>query len=195
MNVNFLKNKMKELNMSSAQLIEKSGVSESTVKRIMRGKTDVHTSTLRMIAAAIGVDPCALFDETAEVPDAFDPSNVPEISAQILEKMTTEESNDPLTGNLTPLISIDQQIKTQKTEEPSANISVSAVADVYKEQINFLKEEHEKDIEHMEAAYRAHIRTLRIISRLLGAALAVVLALVMGLLIYDMFNSSVGWFR
>ena len=184
--------------MSSVQLIEKSGVSESTIKRIMRGKTDVHTSTLRMIAAAIEVDPCALFDETAEVPETFDPSNVPEISAQVLEKITVVEQNDPLTGHLTPVIAIDEHIQTHVGEEMTLNSSVgssaNAIIDVYREQIAFLKDEHEKELKHLEEAHLAHIRSLKIMSRLLGVAIAVLVALVLGLLTYDILHPSVGWF-
>lgn len=101
MNLVKLKSRMAELNMTPARLTRESGVSESTIKRIMRGKTDVHTSTLRMIASAVGMDPSTLIDDTADTPTAFDPTNAPEISAEVLEEITVIEQNDPGIGHLT----------------------------------------------------------------------------------------------
>lgn len=94
MNLSLLKSRMSELNMNTAQLIRMSNVSESTIKRILRGKTDVHTSTLRMIASAVDLDPARLLDEDVEVPVSFDPANVPEIAAEVLEEMTQIEANE-----------------------------------------------------------------------------------------------------
>lgn len=95
MNLSLLKSRMSELNMNTAQLIRLSNVSESTIKRILRGKTDVHTSTLRMIASAVDLDPSRLLDEDIQAPVSFDPANVPEIAAEVLEEMTQIEANGP----------------------------------------------------------------------------------------------------
>lgn len=102
MNLNLLINRMNEIHMTPSQLIRESGVSKSTINRIFHGKTDLHTSTLRMIANAVGLDPSALIDDNADLPEAFDPDKVPEISAQVLEEITEMEQNDPFLSHMTP---------------------------------------------------------------------------------------------
>jgi len=95
MNLDLLKLEMQKKSISKSQLIKLSGVSETTIRRILHGKTDVHVSTLRMIADALGVDPITLIDNESPVPEAFDPTNVPEISAQVLEELTELEQIVP----------------------------------------------------------------------------------------------------
>lgn len=210
MNLELLKTRMTELNMSTAQLIEKSNVSKSTVHRILHGKTDVHMSTLRMLAAAVDLDPSALFDEDAEVPEALDPSNVPEISEQILEELTEAIENSPLTGQADPVpVSNDSgechlnssciisDPMSPIIDEGEQNVfeTLNLVIDIYKERVSSMRSAHEKEIEHITAAHTDHEKTLKNVARALGAAAVLLMIFIIFIFGYDILDPTVGWFR
>lgn len=87
MNIERMKDRMKELGMSRAQLIQASGVSESTMRRIFRGCLDVRISTVRMIADALEMDFNDLIDAGKAVPTVFDPKQVAEVSDVAVEAL------------------------------------------------------------------------------------------------------------
>lgn len=164
MNLELLKQEMQAKNISKSQLVKLSGVSETTIRRIWHGKTDVHVSTLRMIADALDVDPMILIDNDSPVPESFDPSNVPEISAAVLETITIAEENAP---NDTPVI-----LEKPPYDEPAANDTPQYGGSVTNG--------------GTESAYQDHIRTLRRVIVGLSAVCAVLLAtnLIMVLLLW-----------
>jgi transcriptional regulator with XRE-family HTH domain len=158
MNLELLKHEMEAKNISKAQLIKLSGVSETTIRRIWHGKTDVHVSTLRMIADALGVDPTALIDNDSPVPESFDPANVPEIAAAVLETITIVEENSP---NDTPVI-----LEPQNDSPPYGEPAVNNAPPYNESTVN----------DDLCAAYREHIRTLRRIIWGVSGACAVLMA-------------------
>ena len=165
MNLEALKREMQERNISKSQLIKLSGVSETTIRRIWHGKTDVHLSTLRMIADALDVDPAALLDSDSPVPESFDPANVPEIAAAVLETITIVEETAP---NDTPVI-----LESPPNDGAVANgpppYDGAAVNDAPR------RAETVQGIE-LHAACQEHIRTLRRVIWGLSGACAVLLA-------------------
>ena len=165
MNLEALKREMQERNISKSQLIKLSGVSETTIRRIWHGKTDVHLSTLRMIADALDVDPAALLDNDSPVPETFDPANVPEIAAAVLETITIVEETAP---NDTPVI-----LESPPNDGAVANgpppYDGAAVNDAPR------RAETVQGIE-LHAACQEHIRTLRRVIWGLSGACAVLLA-------------------
>lgn len=165
MNLEALKREMQERNISKSQLIKLSGVSETTIRRIWHGKTDVHLSTLRMIADALDVDPTALLDNDSPVPETFDPANVPEIAAAVLETITIVEETAP---NDTPVI-----LESPPNDGAVANgpppYDGAAVNDAPR------RAETVQGIE-LHAACQEHIRTLRRVIWGLSGACAVLLA-------------------
>lgn len=165
MNLESLKREMQEKNISKSQLVKLSGVSETTIRRIWHGKTDVHVSTLRMIADALDVDPNVLIDTEAPIPEAFDPANVPEISAAVLETITIVEENAP---NDAPVIleAPPNDTPPQTTPPPSGG---SAANDA-------LLPTETTQVCNLCAAYREHIKTLQRIVWGLSGACAVLLA-------------------
>jgi transcriptional regulator with XRE-family HTH domain len=178
MNLEVLKRAMTDKNISKSQLIKLSGVSEPTVRRIMHGKTDVHISTLRMIADALGVDPADLMDTDSPIPEAFDVSNVPEISAVVLETLTIAEES------VTSDVSVTN-------DAPSNGTPVADDAPSFDEQggcdasVITIREPETDLYEPLKASYLAHIATLRRIAWILagvsGTLLAVVLVLAVAL--------------
>ena len=165
MNLEALKREMQEKNISKSQLIKLSGVSETTIRRIWHGKTDVHLSTLRMIADALGVDPTALLDSDSPVPETFDPSNVPEIAAAVLETITIVEETAP---NGTPVI-LEAPPNDGAVENGTPPYGGTAANDAPR------RAETAQGGE-LCAAYREHIRTLRRVIWGLSGACAVLLA-------------------
>lgn len=168
MNLEALKREMQERNITKSQLIKLSGVSETTIRRIWHGKTDVHLSTLRMIADALDVDPAALLDNDSPVPETFDPANVPEIAAAVLETITIVEEAAP---NDAPVI-----LESPPNDEAAANSTPpydgTAVNDAPR------RAETVQGIE-LHAACQEHIRTLRrVIWGLSGACAALLAALI-----------------
>ena len=165
MNLEALKREMQERNISKSQLIKLSGVSETTIRRIWHGKTDVHLSTLRMIADALDVDPTALLDSDSPVPESFDPANVPEIAAAVLETITIVEETAP---NDTPVI-----LESPPNDGAVANgpppYDGAAVNDAPR------RAETVQGIE-LHAACQEHILTLRRVIWGLSGACAVLLA-------------------
>ena len=165
MNLEALKREMQERNISKSQLIKLSGVSETTIRRIWHGKTDVHLSPLRMIADALDVDPTALLDNDSPVPETFDPANVPEIAAAVLETITIVEETAP---NDTPVI-----LESPPNDGAVANgpppYDGAAVNDAPR------RAETVQGIE-LHAACQEHIRTLRRVIWGLSGACAVLLA-------------------
>ena len=165
MNLEALKREMQERNISKSQLIKLSGVSETTIRRIWHGKTDVHLSTLRMIADALDVDPAALLDNDSPVPESFDPANVPEIAAAVLETITIVEETAP---NDTPVI-----LEVPPNDGAVANgpppYDGAAVNDAPR------RAETVQGIE-LHAACQEHVRTLRRVIWGLSGACAVLLA-------------------
>lgn len=144
MNLQRLKSRMAELNMTTTQLIAKSNVSKSTILRMMHGKTDIHMSTLRMVANAVELDPSELIDDTATVPASLDISNVPEISEQILEGLTEVMENAPLSGHIPPVPESFEPIRDQMTTDSikSDTLFVSPELEIiYERMIAFLKNE------------------------------------------------------
>ena len=165
MNLEALKREMQERNITKSQLIKLSGVSETTIRRIWHGKTDVHLSTLRMIADALDVDPAALLDNDSPVPETFDPANVPEIAAAVLETITIVEETAP---NDTPVI-----LESPPNDGAVANgpppYDGAAVNDAPR------RAETVQGIE-LHAACQEHVRTLRRVIWGLSGACAVLLA-------------------
>ena len=166
MNLERLKCEMEAKSISKSQLIKLSGVSETTIRRIWHGKTDVHISTLRMIADALDVDPMVLMDTASPVPEAFDPANVPEIAAAVLETITIVEENAP---NDTPVI-LDA---SPNGGPPSYDTPAILTAP-----------QNDAPAEDLLTAYREHIKTLRrtvqILAGVSGVLLAAVLILAIG---------------
>mgnify|MGYP002514947338 CR=1 FL=1 len=165
MNLEALKREMQERNISKSQLIKLSGVSETTIRRIWHGKTDVHLSTLRMIADALDVDPAALLDNDSPVPETFDPANVPEIAAAVLETITIVEETAP---NDTPVI-LESPPNDGAAEKGPPPYGGAAVNDAPR------RAETVQGIE-LHAACQEHIRTLRRVIWGLSGACAVLLA-------------------
>lgn len=165
MNLEALKREMQERNISKSQLIKLSGVSETTIRRIWHGKTDVHLSTLRMIADALGVDPTALLDNDSPVPETFDPANVPEIAAAVLETITIVEETAP---NDTPVI----------LEAPPNDGTAENGTPPYGDTAANGAPRHAETVQGIElhAACQEHIRTLRRVIWGLSGACAVLLA-------------------
>lgn len=165
MNLEALKREMQERNITKSQLIKLSGVSETTIRRIWHGKTDVHLSTLRMIADALDVDPAALLDNDSPVPETFDPANVPEIAAAVLETITIVEETAP---SDTPVI-----LEAPPNDGAAANDTPpygdTAANDAPR------RAETVQGIE-LHAACQEHIRTLRRVIWGLSGACAVLLA-------------------
>ena len=166
MNLEALKREMQERNISKSQLIKLSGVSETTIRRIWHGKTDVHLSTLRMIADALDVDPTALLDNDSPVPETFDPANVPEIAAAVLETITIVEETAP---NDTPVILEVPPNDGGAAENGTPPYGGTAVNDAPR------RAETVQGIE-LHAACQEHIRTLRRVIWGLSGACAVLLA-------------------
>ena len=166
MNLEALKREMQERNISKSQLIKLSGVSETTIRRIWHGKTDVHLSTLRMIADALDVDPAALLDSDSPVPESFDPANVPEIAAAVLETITIVEETAP---NDTPVILEVPPNDGGAAENGTPPYGGTAANDVPR------RAETVQGIE-FHAACQEHIRTLRRVIWGLSGACAVLLA-------------------
>lgn len=54
--------------LTQAELAERSGVSEVTINRLERGQQEARISTVRKLAAALGVDPAELADEGGNAP-------------------------------------------------------------------------------------------------------------------------------
>ena len=168
MNLEALKREMQERNISKSQLIKLSGVSETTIRRIWHGKTDVHLSTLRMIADALDLDPAALLDNDSPVPETFDPANVPEIAAAVLETITIVEETAP---NDTPVI-LESPPNDGAAEKGPPPYGGAAVNDAPR------RAETVQGIE-LHAACQEHIRTLRrVIWGLSGACAALLAALI-----------------
>lgn len=165
MNLDLLKKEMQAKNISKSQLVKLSGVSETTIRRIWHGKTDVHVSTLRMIADALDVDPNVLIDTEAPIPEAFDPANVPEISAAVLETITIVEENAPSDA---PVI-----LEAPPNDAPAASgtppYGGTAANDAP-------PPTETTQVCNLCAAYREHIRTLRRVIWGLSGACAVLLA-------------------
>ena len=155
MNLVALKSRMAEINMTPAKLTRESGVSESTIKRIMRGKTDVHTSTLRMIAAAVGMDPSALIDDTADTPLAFDPANAPEISAEVLEEMTEIAQIEEMTGQMTGNLA-ENDMENDQSNENRSNEYDRSFGDISPECENFYERMITYLKQRLEASYTAN---------------------------------------
>lgn len=166
MNLEALKREMQERNISKSQLIKLSGVSETTIRRIWHGKTDVHLSTLRMIADALDVDPAALLDNDSPVPETFDPANVPEIAAAVLETITIVEETAP---NDTPVILEVPPNDGGAAENGTPPYGGTAANDAPR------RAEAAQGIE-LHAACQEHIRTLRRVIWGLSGACAVLLA-------------------
>lgn len=165
MNLEALKREMQERNISKSQLIKLSGVSETTIRRIWHGKTDVHLSTLRMIADALDVDPAALLDNDSPVPETFDPANVPEIAAAVLETITIVEETAP---NDTPVILEAPPIDgTAANDTPPYGDTAANDAPRRAETVQGIE---------LHAACQEHIRTLRRVIWGLSGACAVLLA-------------------
>ena len=168
MNLEALKREMQERNISKSQLIKLSGVSETTIRRIWHGKTDVHLSTLRMIADALDLDPAALLDNDSPVPETFDPANVPEIAAAVLETNTIVEATAP---NDTPVI----------LEAPPNDGTAENGTPPYGDTAANGAPRHAETVQGIElhAACQEHIRTLRrVIWGLSGACAALLAALI-----------------
>ena len=165
MNLEALKREMQERNISKSQLIKLSGVSETTIRRIWHGKTDVHLSTLRMIADALDVDLTALLDSDSPVPETFDPTNVPEIAAAVLETITIVEETAP---NDAPVI-LEAPPNDGAAENGTPPYGGTAANDAPR------RAETVQGIE-LHAACQEHIRTLRRVIWGLSAACAVLLA-------------------
>lgn len=165
MNLEALKREMQERNISKSQLIKLSGVSETTIRRIWHGKTDVHLSTLRMIADALDVDPAALLDNDSPVPETFDPANVPEIAAAVLETITIVEETAP---SDTPVI-LEAPPNDGAAENGIPPYGGTAADDAPR------RAETAQGIE-LHAACQEHIRTLRRVIWGLSGACAVLLA-------------------
>lgn len=166
MNLEALKREMQERNISKSQLIKLSGVSETTIRRIWHGKTDVHLSTLRMIADALDVDPAALLDNDSPVPETFDPANVPEIAAAVLETITIVEETAP---NDTPVI-----LEVPPNDGGAAANDTPPYGDTAANDVP-RRAETAQGIE-LHAACQEHIRTLRRVIWGLSGACAVLLA-------------------
>ena len=166
MNLEALKREMQERNITKSQLIKLSGVSETTIRRIWHGKTDVHLSTLRMIADALDLDPAALLDNDSPVPETFDPANVPEIAAAVLETITIVEETAP---NDTPVILEVPPNDGGAAENGTPPYGGTAANDVPR------RAETAQGIE-LHAACQEHIRTLRRVIWGLSATCAVLLA-------------------
>ena len=166
MNLEALKREMQERNISKSQLIKLSGVSETTIRRIWHGKTDVHLSTLRMIADALDLDPAALLDNDSPVPETFDPANVPEIAAAVLETITIAEETAP---NDTPVILDVPPNDGGAAENGTPPYDGAAINDAPR------RAETVQGIE-LHAACQEHIRTLRRVIWGLSGACAVLLA-------------------
>lgn len=166
MNLEALKREMQERNISKSQLIKLSGVSETTIRRIWHGKTDVHLSTLRMIADALDLDPAALLDNDSPVPETFDPANVPEIAAAVLETITIVEETAP---NDTPVILEVPPNDGGAAGNGAPPYGGTAANDVPR------RAETAQGIE-LHAACQEHIRTLRRVIWGLSATCAVLLA-------------------
>lgn len=165
MNLEALKREMQERNITKSQLIKLSGVSETTIRRIWHGKTDVHLSTLRMIADALDLDPAALLDNDSPVPETFDPANVPEIAAAVLETITIVEETAP---NDTPVI-LEAPPNDGSAENGTPPYGGTAANDAPR------RAEAAQGIE-LHAACLEHIRTLRRVIWGLSGACAVLLA-------------------
>lgn len=155
MNLNMLTRRMTEIHMTAAQLSRTSGVSESTIRRIMHGKTDVHTSTLRMIASAVGIDPSALIDAEAEVPAAFDPANVPEISAEVLEEITEIVQIEEMTGQTTSHLA-GNDMENDQSNENRSNEYGRSFGDISPECENFYERMITYLKQRLEASYTAN---------------------------------------
>lgn len=166
MNLEALKREMQERNITKSQLIKLSGVSETTIRRIWHGKTDVHLSTLRMIADALDLDPAALLDNDSPVPETFDPANVPEIAAAVLETITIVEETAP---NDTPVILEVPPNDGGAAENGTPPYGGTAANDAPR------RAETVQGIE-LHAACQEHIRTLRRVIWGLSGACAVLLA-------------------
>jgi transcriptional regulator with XRE-family HTH domain len=168
MNLEALKREMQEKNISKSQLIKLSGVSETTIRRIWHGKTDVHLSTLRMLADALDVDPMTLLDSDSPVPETFDPANVPEIAAAVLETITIVEEAAP---NDTPVI-----LESPPNDETAANSAPSYDGTAANDAPRRAETAQGGEL---YAAYQEHIRTLqRVIWGLSGACAALLAALI-----------------
>lgn len=165
MNLEALKREMQERNISKSQLIKLSGVSETTIRRIWHGKTDVHLSTLRMIADALGVDPTALLDNDSPVPEAFDPANVPEIAAAVLETITIVEETAP--NDTTVILEAPPNGGTAENGTPPYSDTAANDAPRRAETVQGIE---------LHAACQEHIRTLRRVIWGLSVACAVLLS-------------------
>lgn len=202
MNLTLLKDRMAELNMSMGQLIRESGVSESTIKRIFRGKTDVHISTLRMIALAVKLNPSALVDDEMAPPESFDPQNAAEIAAEVLEELTSAAQNGPYQITNDPYGVIEEppgvtnDLPSLSNEGDETMMqAINAVIEIFKDRITSMGADHEKEIKRIAETHAAHVTTLKIVSRLLGIATAILMLFVILLFTYDVLNPTIGWFQ
>lgn len=207
MNVTRMNDRMDELGMSRSQLIRKSGVSESTMRRIWHGCTDVRTSTVRMIADALSIDVHELIDAEKPVPTAFDPEQAAEVPETALEIISVVAEGQTIVIKPDTAAASDgrspdpggsgETVPTEIVTKTYADMldTMSQLVESYKERLIEMRDNSDATLLKLEQAYRAHTVMLKRMSILFGIVTGVLMLFVIALFSYDFLDPSIGWFR
>lgn len=177
--------------MTYQQLADKSGVSLSTVERILTGKAkDSSFQVLRSLTFALQGN----LDDLSAAVDST-PGAHPETWGAGPELPTTPEG----TRNLATAADLNNMTDmfTAMLREKDANYDrhIQALHRRHAEDIANLKSEHERELASMVRVHERENRSKdRWITWLFGICLALVVFLVF-ILIYDVLNPEVGWVR
>lgn len=149
-------------------------------------------------------------------------SKVPEST---IKNICTGKTENPSMATIIPIMdavggSFDEMIHPEKTKDEVKEAAVLALKDVYEHQITIMKESSEEHIKSIRAHYEQHrqdymanvekrladklelikskdeqIKTLKKVCLILGMSLGVCLLILITLLIAEVMNPNLGWFR
>ena len=198
MNVARMNERMAEIDMTPSQLIRKAGISESTMRRIRLGCTDVRVSTIRMIADALDIDVRELIDTEKSAPAAFDPEKAAEVSEAALEMISVVAEGQTIVikrdldimppegaPDSTSPDSPEASEIVMKTREDAIETMLQLI-ESYKERLLETRGNCDKALALLEQAYTAHTVVLKRLSILLGITAVILAVLVVALIVYNL---------
>lgn len=146
-------------------------------------------------------------------------------SESTVKNLCTGKTEDPRIGTVAPVIyamggSIDEMLNPEKSKDEIKETSVVALKDSYEYQMHLVKEAYETQVSNMRAhyeqhhedlkenferrladkrelieSYKDHVKTLEKDSKHFKIALAVCIVIFIGVLIAELMNPNLGWFR
>ena len=146
-------------------------------------------------------------------------------SESTVKNLCLGKSEDPRIDTVAPIVyalggSMDEMLNPGKTKDSLKEVSVSSLKEIYEYQITEINKTNEAHINNIRAHYEQHrqdyreniekrfadkeelvqtknehIRTLKSICVTLGTSLSICLLILIGLLIAEVMNPSLGWIQ